>query len=34
VFDSTGLAIQDAAVARLVYDAARRRKVGRRLHLF
>ncbi|MCA9393858.1 MAG: alanine dehydrogenase [Candidatus Omnitrophica bacterium] len=34
VFDSTGLAIQDAAVARLVYDAARRRKVGRRIHLF
>lgn len=34
IFDSTGLAIQDAAVARLVYDTARRRKAGRRIHLF
>ena len=29
VFDSTGLAIQDVAVARIVYDEARRRGLGR-----
>ena len=29
VFDSTGLAIQDVAAARLVYDEARRRNLGR-----
>ncbi|MBI2323017.1 MAG: ornithine cyclodeaminase family protein [Chloroflexi bacterium] len=28
IFDSTGLALQDVAVARLVYDEARRRDVG------
>ncbi|MDH3405167.1 MAG: ornithine cyclodeaminase family protein [Acidobacteriota bacterium] len=31
IFDSTGLAIQDVAVARLVYDEARRRGLGRRI---
>ena len=34
IFDSTGLAIQDAAVARLVFEAARRRRVGRSVRLF
>lgn len=34
VFDSTGLAIQDAAVARLVYQTARQKKIGRSIHLF
>ena len=29
VFDSTGLAIQDVAVARIVYDEAKRRGLGR-----
>jgi ornithine cyclodeaminase/alanine dehydrogenase len=31
VFDSTGLAIQDVAVARIVYDEARRQGLGRRV---
>ena len=31
VFDSTGLAIQDVAVARLVYDEAKRRGLGRKI---
>jgi ornithine cyclodeaminase/alanine dehydrogenase len=31
VFDSTGLAIQDVAVARIVYDEARRRGLGREI---
>ncbi len=31
VFDSTGLAIQDVAVALIVYDAAERRGLGRRI---
>ncbi|MGE0268762.1 MAG: alanine dehydrogenase [Candidatus Omnitrophota bacterium] len=34
VFDSTGLAIQDAAVAHLVYQTARQKKIGRSIHLF
>ena len=29
VFDSTGLAIQDVAVARIVYEEAKRRGLGR-----
>ena len=29
VFDSTGLAIQDAAVADLIFKAAKKRKIGR-----
>ncbi len=33
VFDSTGLAIQDVAVARIVYDEAVRRGLGRRIDL-
>ncbi len=31
VFDSTGLAIQDVAVARIVYDEAKRRALGRKI---
>lgn len=31
VFDSTGLAVQDVAVARVVYDEARRRSLGREI---
>jgi ornithine cyclodeaminase/alanine dehydrogenase len=31
VFDSTGLAIQDVAVARIVYDEAERRGLGRKI---
>ena len=31
VFDSTGLAIQDVAVARIVYDEAQRQELGRRI---
>ncbi|MFQ5348914.1 MAG: ornithine cyclodeaminase family protein [Thermoanaerobaculia bacterium] len=31
VFDSTGLAIQDVAVARIVYDEAKRRGLGRKI---
>ena len=31
VFDSTGLAIQDVAVARIVYDRAKRAGLGRRI---
>jgi len=31
VFDSTGLAIQDVAVARIVYDEATRRNLGRKI---
>jgi len=31
VFDSTGLAIQDVAVARLVFDEAKRRGLGRKI---
>jgi alanine dehydrogenase len=34
IFDSTGLAIQDAAVAHLVYQTAKRRKAGHSIHLF
>lgn len=34
IFDSTGLAIQDAAVAHLVYQTAKRRKAGHPIHLF
>jgi alanine dehydrogenase len=34
VFDSTGLAIQDVAVARIVYQAARAQGVGRTLDFF
>ncbi|MBZ0167515.1 MAG: ornithine cyclodeaminase family protein, partial [Candidatus Omnitrophica bacterium] len=34
IFDSTGLAIQDTAVARYIYDAAVRKKKGRRIRLF
>lgn len=34
VFDSTGLAIQDAAIAQLIYTAARRKKVGQQIQLF
>lgn len=34
IFDSTGLAIQDAAVAHLVYQTAKRKKIGRPIHLF
>jgi ornithine cyclodeaminase/alanine dehydrogenase len=33
VFDSTGLAIQDVAVARIVYDQALRQGLGRRIDL-
>lgn len=34
IFDSTGLAIQDVALARVVYEAARDRGVGRGLDFF
>ena len=34
IFDSTGLAIQDVALARLIYEAARRAAVGRRVDFF
>lgn len=34
VFDSTGLAIQDVALARVVYEAARERGVGRSIDFF
>jgi len=34
VFDSTGLAIQDVAVARLVYEEAKKKGVGTRVKLF
>lgn len=34
VFDSTGLAIQDCAVAHLIYKSAQRKKVGRWVQLF
>ncbi len=34
VFDSTGLAIQDCAVAHLIYTTAKRRQVGRWTRLF
>lgn len=33
VFDSTGLAVQDAALARAVYDAARERGIGQLIEL-
>ena len=33
VFDSTGLAVQDVALARLAYDEARRRGVGTEVEL-
>jgi ornithine cyclodeaminase/alanine dehydrogenase len=33
VFDSTGLAIQDTALARAVYDAAREQNIGRDIDL-
>jgi alanine dehydrogenase len=33
VFDSTGMALQDAAVAALVYERARARRIGRRVAL-
>jgi alanine dehydrogenase len=33
VFDSTGLAIQDVALARAIYDAARREGIGREIDL-
>lgn len=33
IFDSTGLAIQDAAMARLVYDAAKQRGIGQKLKI-
>ena len=33
VFDSTGLAIQDVALARAIYDAARTTGVGREIDL-
>jgi ornithine cyclodeaminase/alanine dehydrogenase len=33
IFDSTGLAIQDVALARVLYDAARSRGVGTRVNL-
>ncbi|MFH1773778.1 MAG: alanine dehydrogenase [Methanobacteriota archaeon] len=34
IFDSTGLAIQDIATGNLVYQKARRKKLGRELELF
>ncbi|MDI6655664.1 MAG: NAD(P)-binding domain-containing protein, partial [Candidatus Hydrothermarchaeota archaeon] len=34
IFDSTGLAIQDVATGNLVYQKARREKLGRKLELF
>lgn len=34
VFDSTGLAIQDVAVAKIVYERALKKGVGRRVQLF
>lgn len=34
IFDSTGLAIQDVALARVVYDAARAQGVGRNIDFF
>ncbi len=34
LFDSTGLAIQDVALARVVYEAARRQGAGRKLDFF
>jgi len=33
VFDSTGLAIQDAAIAKLIYTTARRKGVGKKVYL-
>ena len=33
VFDSTGLAVQDVALARVIYDAARDRRIGQSVDL-